>query len=99
MFKPWMKSGRKTPRSSSPAQVRAEELDVRPCPPAERHRLIFEKFDELEPGAAFVLINDHDPKPLYYQFAAEHDGEFRWEYQQKGPVVWRAAIGKNRRRG
>ncbi|OFV98971.1 MAG: hypothetical protein A3H94_01585 [Acidobacteria bacterium RIFCSPLOWO2_02_FULL_60_20] len=78
-----------------PAQVSGKELDVRPYPPAERHRLIFEKFEGLEPGAAFVLINDHDPKPLYYQFAAEHDGKFRWEYQEKGPVIWRVAIGKS----
>jgi len=74
--------------------VSGEQLDVRPFPPAERHRRIFEKFERLEAGAAFVLINDHDPKPLYYQFAAEHDGEFRWEYLEKGPLVWRVIIGK-----
>ena len=41
-----------------------------------------------------MLINDHDPKPLYYQFAAEHAGEFVWEYSEKGPIDWRVRIGK-----
>ncbi len=69
-------------------------LDVRSYVPAERHRLIFEKFDQLKPAESFILVNDHDPKPLYYQFAAEHEGEFTWEYLEKGPQAWRVRIGK-----
>jgi uncharacterized protein (DUF2249 family) len=69
-------------------------LDVRSYVPAERHRLIFEKFDQLKGGESFVLVNDHDPKPLYYQFAAEHQGQFTWEYLEKGPQAWRVRIGK-----
>ncbi|MBI4446129.1 MAG: DUF2249 domain-containing protein [Acidobacteria bacterium] len=71
-----------------------EELDVRPYPPADRHRLIFEKYEGLTPGKLFILVNDHDPKPLYYQFAAEHEGAFSWEYIERGPAAWRVAIGK-----
>ncbi len=70
------------------------ELDVRPFPPAERHRLIFENYEQLKRGESFVLVNDHDPKPLYYQFAAEHSGEFTWDYLEKGPQAWRVRIGK-----
>ena len=69
-------------------------LDVRPMPPARRHSTIFETFAELGPGAAFVLVNDHDPKPLYYQFKVEHAGEFTWDYLEQGPEVWRVRIGK-----
>ena len=47
------------------------ELDVRDVVPRERHPLIFRTFDALAPGQGFVLVNDHDPKPLYYQFQAE----------------------------
>ncbi len=72
------------------------ELDVRLYPPAERHRLIFEKFEGLNPGESFTLVNDHDPKPLYYQFAAEHEGQFTWEYLEKGPQAWRVQLGKER---
>ena len=69
-------------------------LDVREEPPMRRHALIFETFDALEPGSAFELVNDHDPKPLYYQFAAEHAGAFSWDYLEQGPEVWRVRIGR-----
>ncbi len=32
---------------------------------------IFHTFEALKPGEAFVLVNDHDPKPLCYQFKFE----------------------------
>lgn len=69
-------------------------LDVRSEPPIRRHALIFESFDRLPVGAAFVLVNDHDPKPLYYQLAAEQGGTFSWDYLEQGPQVWRVRIGR-----
>ncbi len=69
-------------------------LDVRTLPPARRHSLIFETYDGLRPGGSFVLVNDHDPKPLYYQFAYERAGAFTWTYEEQGPQVWRVRIGK-----
>ncbi|MEE9151174.1 MAG: DUF2249 domain-containing protein [Thermoplasmata archaeon] len=33
-------------------------------------------------------MNDHDPKPLYYQFEAEQKGKFEWEYEKEGPIDW-----------
>lgn len=69
-------------------------LDVREEVPARRHELIFSTYHQLEPGTAFVLVNDHDPKPLYYQFAAEHPDAFTWEYLEEGPEVWRVRIGR-----
>jgi uncharacterized protein (DUF2249 family) len=69
-------------------------LDVRQEPPARRHDLIFESYDALEAGAGFVLVNDHDPKPLRYQFEAEHTGQFTWDYLEQGPQVWRVRIGR-----
>lgn len=69
-------------------------IDVRTIRPPERHPLIFKTFNGLEPGQAFTLVNDHDPKPLYYQFAAELPGKFRWDYLEQGPQVWRVEIGK-----
>ncbi len=50
-------------------------LDVRSEPPVRRHELIFTSFDDLPTGDAFVLVNDHDPKPLYYQLEAEQTGK------------------------
>jgi uncharacterized protein (DUF2249 family) len=69
-------------------------LDVREVVPRERHTLIFDTFAALKPGDTFVLVNDHDPRPLYYQFEAEHTGQFSWEYLEQGPVVWRVRIGR-----
>ena len=69
-------------------------LDVRAEVPARRHTLILDTYHALTPGAGFELVNDHDPKPLYYQFAAEHAGQFVWEYQEQGPEVWRVRIGR-----
>ncbi len=69
-------------------------LDVRNIVPRERHRLIFDTFEALTPGEGFVLINDHDPKPLYYQFQAEQTGKFVWDYLEQGPEVWRVRIGR-----
>ncbi len=70
------------------------QLDVRPLPPAQRHALIFQRFAALAPGESFVLVNDHDPKPLYYQFKFEHENQFSWEYLEQGPEVWRVTIGR-----
>ncbi len=69
-------------------------LDVRSEPPVRRHALIFETFAALAAGAGFQLVNDHDPKPLYYQLAAEQAGTFTWEYLEQGPDVWRVRIGR-----
>ena len=69
-------------------------LDVRSEPPVRRHALIFETFDKLEVGSAFVLVNDHDPKPLYYQLAAEQGGTFSWDYLEEGPQAWRVRIAR-----
>jgi uncharacterized protein (DUF2249 family) len=70
------------------------ELDVRSEPPARRHELIFDTYHELQPGAGFVLVNDHDPKPLWYQFEAEHAGAYTWDYLEQGPEAWRVRIGR-----
>lgn len=69
-------------------------LDVRPLPPRDRHPRIHQTLAALQPGAAVLLINDHDPKPLYYELQAEHPGAFEWTYLQSGPEVWRVGIRK-----
>lgn len=69
-------------------------IDVRSIPPRDRHPLIFDTFDALEPGASFELVNDHDPKPLYHQLRAERDGQLDWTYLVQGPDVWRVRIGR-----
>ncbi|MFZ0391928.1 MAG: iron-sulfur cluster repair di-iron protein [Calditrichia bacterium] len=71
-----------------------EIFDVRELEPRERHSGIFNKFDRLSSGEGFLLVNDHDPKPLFYQFHAERAGEFGWRYREEGPEVWKVEISR-----
>jgi regulator of cell morphogenesis and NO signaling len=71
-----------------------ETLDVTVIEPRLKHPTIFQKFDSLEVGEAFVIHNDHDPKPLYYQLLAERGQIFTWEYLENGPEVWQVKIAK-----
>jgi uncharacterized protein (DUF2249 family) len=69
-------------------------IDVREIPPRERHPLIFGTFAGLKDGEGFLLVNDHDPKPLYYHFNAEYPDGFDWTYEEQGPEVWRVRIAR-----
>jgi len=75
-------------------QATQTQVDVRSIAPRERHPLIFSTFASLASGQAMELVNDHDPKPLYYQFQAEMPGKFSWDYLEQGPDTWRVAITK-----
>ncbi len=80
--------------SESIASPEPTEIDVRSLVPAQRHARIFELVDALLPDTSFILINDHDPKPLYYQLEAEHPKQFSWTYLEEGPEAWRVQIRK-----
>lgn len=71
-------------------------LDVRLLPPREKHPTIFSTFDALQPGGAFVLLNDHDPVPLRYQLLAERPDAFGWTYLEQGPETWRVELRRIR---
>jgi regulator of cell morphogenesis and NO signaling len=70
-------------------------LNVTIIEPRLKHPKIFEKFDALSPGEAFIIHNDHDPKPLYYQLLGERGQVFKWEYLENGPEIWKVKISKN----
>lgn len=69
-------------------------IDARIYPPREKHTKIFETYNNLLSNEVMELINDHDPKPLYYQFMAEFPNQFEWEYIEQGPEIWKVAIIK-----
>jgi len=69
-------------------------IDVRTIVPRDRHPLIFQCFDALTAGQAMQLVNDHDPRPLRYQFDSRSPGQFAWTYLQAGPHLWRVQISK-----
>lgn len=70
-------------------------LDVTLLEPRLKHPTIFAKFDALKQGESFILHNDHDPKPLYYQLLGQRGNIFSWEYLQQGPETWQIEIRKN----
>lgn len=70
------------------------ELNVTLIEPRMKHPTIFQHFDELQPGEGFRILNDHDPKPLYYQLIGERGNIFTWTYLEKGPQWWRVEIRK-----
>lgn len=69
-------------------------LDLRTMPPFERHEKIFQIWDSMESGNVLKIINDHDPKPLRYQFEVERKDKYSWEYKQEGPKDWVVEIKK-----
>jgi uncharacterized protein (DUF2249 family)/hemerythrin superfamily protein len=75
-------------------EVDCVRIDVRDIIPAKRHPAIFGAFEELQIGHRISLINDHDPKPLYYQFESEYPAQFTWDYEQMGPRIWQVSIVK-----
>jgi len=64
-------------------------LDVREIPPVDRHPKIHSTFEEMEPGETLTIINDHEPKPLYYEMAAEVP-----EFDEENYTVEEAKQGK-----
>lgn len=69
-------------------------VDARLYEPRDKHPKIFNTFEALKAGERMELINDHDPRPLHYQFIMEMPNQFEWEYLEEGPEVWRVSIGK-----
>src|ERR1035437_2915795 len=69
-------------------------MDVRPIPCSVKHGLIIRTWLELPVNDHFILLNDHDPVPLHYQFAAHWPEAFTWEHLVKGPDEFRVTITK-----
>jgi regulator of cell morphogenesis and NO signaling len=69
-----------------------EILDITLIETHLRQGVIFEKFDALKPGNSFIIDNDHDPAPLYYQLLAERGQTLFWDYLHSGPKEWRVKI-------
>jgi uncharacterized protein (DUF2249 family) len=69
-------------------------FDVREIPCRIKHGQIFQRWLDLPVGAYFILVNDHDPVPLYYQFSAMFPEAFTWEYLVQGPDEFHVKITK-----
>ena len=83
------------PLEAAAASEETYVLNVTLLEPRLKHPTIFKHFDALEGGTAFQILNDHDPKPLYYQMIAERGNIFSWTYLEEGPQWWKVQIRKN----
>lgn len=72
------------------------ELDLREVPPPQRHPKIHRAFESLDSGDILQIVNDHDPKPLFYEFSAEVDtfDADGYEVEQQGPETFVASLPK-----
>ncbi|MFA5620794.1 MAG: DUF542 domain-containing protein [Weeksellaceae bacterium] len=69
-------------------------INVPEIEPRLKHETIFNTFDKLRQGESFIIHNDHDPVPLYYQLQNIHGSIFSWEYLQDGPEWWDIRVTK-----
>jgi uncharacterized protein (DUF2249 family) len=75
----------------------AERLDLRETPPPQRHPKIHDAFASLDSGETLRIVNDHEPKPLFYEFQAEvktFDAE-NYQCQREGDGKYVADLPKN----
>lgn len=80
--------------NTTTTEIDLTHFDVRSIPCRVKHAQIIQRWIELPVGAHFVLINDHDPVPLYYQFATIFPGEFTWEHLLAGPEIFHVKISR-----
>jgi uncharacterized protein (DUF2249 family) len=83
-----------TPTQTAALLDKDKVMDVRPIPCSTKHGLILKRWRELPVGDYFILLNDHDPVPLRYQFEAEFPGAVKWEYVERGPTDFRVKLTK-----
>ena len=72
----------------------AATVNATEYPPQLKHKVIFETFGKLNPNESMLLVNDHDPVPLRFQFESMHRGKFTWDYIEQGPATFQVKIGK-----
>lgn len=74
----------------------ATTLDLRDVPPPERHPKIHDAFDALDSGEVLEIVNDHEPKPLFYEMQAEVESfdADRYTVEQRGTNEFVAHLPK-----
>lgn len=58
-------------------------IDMHTIEPGYHHPLIFDTFETPGTGEFLLLINNHDPAPLHYQFKTERPEAFDWNYVEQ----------------
>lgn len=69
-------------------------IDFRHFEARTRHALFLSLFEGLKENAYFEFVNDHDPVPLQNQIKSMNLPNLKWEYERKGPDLWKIRISK-----
>lgn len=69
-------------------------LEVPAIFPAIRHQTLIQTFEALQPGESFIIHNDHDPRPLYYELLSKKGNILTFDYLQNGPEHWQVLVKK-----
>lgn len=73
---------------------KTETIDLRKIPYFGRTDEVLVLWRKIKPGQSLKIINDHDPKPLYYQFEMQQHGRFEWHNIREGARKWVIKIKK-----
>jgi uncharacterized protein (DUF2249 family) len=69
-------------------------LDLRQVDCSDKRGLILGRWRSLAPGQHFVLVNHHDPIPMYHMLAGQFPGQVNWEYAERTPAYVAIRITK-----
>ncbi len=69
-------------------------IDVRRIAAIEQGTAFLAAFRALALDGTLEIVDDHDPKALYFRLRAEAPGSFAWVYAQSGPDLWRVSVRK-----
>ena len=53
---------------------------------------IFAALEALRPRQSFMIVSDHEPRPLQYHLQSRFPGLFNWALVEQGPEEWRVVI-------
>jgi uncharacterized protein (DUF2249 family) len=73
----------------------AFDLNVEGLDTCSQHERLLNRFDELQCGERFELVDLTDPQHLFVQLAFARGGQFDWQYLAQGPVQWRVRITRS----
>jgi uncharacterized protein (DUF2249 family) len=78
----------------TPVEITEKIVDIRAMECQDKFSTVFATFDNLNPGEAFVLVNQFDPKPLQMKIRTLRGDGFSWDYLEDRPGLCRIRIGK-----
>lgn len=80
--------------NTSPELPDPHLLDVREDGCQSKIGRIFGRWETLPVGEFFVLVNGHDPVPLFQMFCASFPGAFTWDYLRRDAEEVRIRISR-----